>query len=493
MAGLVALCFTAQAQAATVAVAVNVDGGDLPTPAVESIIWHTLWDLHGHDALFVSDEDALLAMQREDIATLYHVDLSWDAMVHRVDGLGAFGGLAPTVEVRESRRISDRLRERTHWKTYGTLALFELDRAEFDADYVSMPHIALQSTMRLALKPVDDAAWGEMRGTVAIPVVIAADEEYRAYYGAEWQQTVAHRVDRANALLTDAGIRLDIVGRTLWTSDVEGTNLSDLLDNLAESTRTAHPDAIVVGFTQQTPLSLDANAVVEDVGRAYNPGRFVVVADQAMVPGHDPAWDIADEGTTVAHELLHALGVPHVDEPHLLMSAQKVATVHRMSDATRRLAIAAAQARHAHWDPTAALTALGEAAEVGIADPDLQLDYVISNLHMGMGVPAPGTFDPRRLTALTNAAIGRHYLRRAEAGTGDTAALRQGAIEHSNAALAQRPAPRHAPLIEAVIAAAEFAVSAPEPTPPAVEESPAPLLPSDMGFSPAPPGGLVAP
>ena len=66
-----------------------------------------------------------------------------------------------------------------------------------------------------------------------------------------------------------------------------------LLDDLAAQPR-PQLHTLRVGFTQQTSLSQTWDETLEDVGRAYRPGEDVVVADQAMAPGHARAWDEAE-------------------------------------------------------------------------------------------------------------------------------------------------------------------------------------------------------
>ena len=116
------------------------------------------------------------------------------------------------------------------------------------------------------------------------------------------------------------------------------------------------------------------------------------------------ASDVAEEGTMIAHELLHALGVPHPEEAGVVMSATKEATVHRLSPATVALAQAATQARWAHWDPEVAAILLADAAETWLSNRQQRVDYVARNLAAGHGQEV----QPDRAAALARAALGQH-------------------------------------------------------------------------------------
>jgi hypothetical protein len=179
---------------------------------------------------------------------------------------------------------------------------------------------------------------------------------------------------------------------------------------------------------------------IEELGHAYLPGTDVIIADQASPPGHLAAWDVAEEGVAVAHEVLHALGVPHSTHQHLLMSETKSSVVHVMAAGTRELARAAAQARLVHWDKVTALVSLSATAETWLADDELKVDFIIDNLNHGPGVPRPGELTPDRHSALTNVAMGRYYFLQAEKGPDNAEQLRGSALAHSEAAAEREPA-----------------------------------------------------
>jgi hypothetical protein len=397
------------------------------------MVWHALFDRHGHDAVVLDTGSPVDRMRAEGLTTLYRFDITWSPLTARLDDRGIIGSLAPTVEVEEHRLAGATLREFAHWTTQGALALYEEVPPQGEPAIVSLPQIALQDAIGVAVNPVMAPTWYRVEPSLEVPVVLVADEEYRTFYGPRWKGATDLRVRRASAMLSQAGIRLEVVGHGEWTSPDELHGLSDLLDALAETPR-MRPDAIRIAFTQQTDLATVAHQEVEDVGRAYQPGKDVLVADQAMVPDHAPAWDEAEEATAVAHEVLHALGVTHLDVEHFVMSPTKASTVHRLAPSTRALAQTAAQARYATNDPLRAVAALGSAAEAWLAEPESQIDYITGNLAAGPGVPPPGGVAPGSLSALTNAAIARYYLQLAEHDP-DNAALWQSVLAHSEAAI----------------------------------------------------------
>ncbi|MFT7520113.1 MAG: hypothetical protein ACI9MC_002257, partial [Kiritimatiellia bacterium] len=276
---------------------------------------------------------------------------------------------------------------------------------------------------------------------------------YRQFYGDAWPKVADRAILRANAILRPSGIKLEIVQHEGWTSPNGETDLSKLLEVMSDKPITT-PGAIRVGFTGQTKLSVTWQSEMEDVGRAYLPGRNVIVADQAANPGHDEQWDVAEEGVAVAHELMHSLGIPHLESPDRLMSATKRGTVHDMHPSSVALARTAALSRYTHWDTTAALTALSHTAEAHLNDPDVQLDYISENLAYGPGIPAPGSLEPRELSALTNVAMAHYYLRRAKEDPRNAAKLNEGAKQHAAEALEKKPQWKQAKQLQLQVRAA---------------------------------------
>ncbi|MBW1878169.1 MAG: hypothetical protein JRJ84_07395 [Deltaproteobacteria bacterium] len=425
------LC-SAPALAGTVAVQVEVHQDEVPSPAVEAMVWHALFDRHGHDAVILDADDPIRRMRAEDLTTLYRFEVSWSPLTARLDGRGIIGSLAPTVQVEEYQLDGAALRPFAHWTIQGALALYDEIPSQGEPAIVSLPQIALQEAIGVAVNPVMAPIWYREDPFLDVPVELVADEEYRSFYGSRWKEVADLRLRRASVMLRQAGIQLEVVGHHSWTSPDDLHGLSDLLDALAATPR-ERPDSIRIAFTQQTDLATVPDREVEDVGRAYRPGSDVLVADQAMVPDHAPAWDEAEEASAITHEVLHALGVTHLEAEYFVMSPTKASTVHRLAPSTRALAQTAAHARYATSDPVHAVAALGAAAEAWLAEPESQIDYIMGNLAAGPGVPPPGWVAPGSLSALTNAAIARYYLQLAERDP-DNTALWQSALAHSRAA-----------------------------------------------------------
>lgn len=435
---MIGLLLALSAWGATTAVVVDVHDGEVHPAAVEAAVWHALYDRHGHDALLLEDLDQARTLQERHLGELYHLEVRWDPLVMDVNGVGKLGSLAPTVVATEYVLHGDRLEPTTTWTTYGALALYEVHRSG-STSVVALPQVALQETIGLAVDPVRPPVWHDAPpDLLTIPVVVAADEEYRDFYGYDWKLVADVRIERASALLAQAGLRLEVVDHQDWRTDDSLADLDTLLDDLAAQPR-AGVHTLRVGFTQQTGLAQTWDESLEDVGRAYRPGEDVLVADQAMAPGHARAWDEAEEGAAIAHEVLHALGLPHMPVPGSLMADTKSGTVYTISPATRELARAAAMARYAHWDAVTAMNGLAEVAREYLPQRQHQLDYITGNLHTGLGVPAAGQVRPGELMALSNAAMARYYLDLAEREPGNADALRQTALAHSAAALEAEP------------------------------------------------------
>lgn len=468
-------------QGGTIAVVVEAsEGGPLPATTFRSVMWHALYQDQGHDAVFLDqlDASAVQAMRGTPMTTLLHVELSWQADSVRVerapDDVFMVGGHYPVVHTTEYALDGDRLVARTTWTTEGPVSVYHV-KGDDPYRFISLPEVSLQETASLAISPVQAPVWMESVDRVRVPVVIAADDEYRAYYGeAGWDRVARRAVARANALLVDAGIELEVVGEETWDTPSDLDDLSSILESLYESPRT-HPEALRVGFTGQTELAVTWQSEMEDVGRAYLPGRDLVIADQAANPGHDPAWDTAEEGVAVAHEALHTLGIPHLEQPDRLMSATKRGTVHALSLSTQELARSAATSRYAHWDTMTALASLSQSAEDHLDDPALQLDFITENLAFGPGVPEPGTLEPRQLSALTNVAVGRYYLRLAQEDPVNAWKLQRGARVHVDSALAQEPTWQEARQLQRLVVAAQRATR-PQVDRPDVQRSARPTL-----------------
>lgn len=452
-------------------IATTDDADELPLATVQSVAWHALREELGHRALVLdgTPDEVLPTLLEHHITSLAVLEVHWDHRFVRLDDGSMVVPPAPEVKVSEYRVDGDAIRLFATWEAIGAAALYRVSGE--DDGLLTLPEVSLQETMAVAVRALHAPAWGDVPDPVRLPVLFVADEEYRSFYGRDWKEVVQRRIDRANALLEQAGLELVPVGMGAWRSPDAIDGLSGLLDALAAEP--IPPEAALrVAFTQQHRLASE-NTRVEDVGRAYVPGRDVILADQAAPPGHQEGWDTAEEGVAMAHEVLHALGVPHLRQPHFLMSASKSGVVHVIADSTRELGRAAVQARLAHWDRQTALGLLGQVADSYLEDPDLQVDYIIENLAAGPGMPAPGEIAPTRLSALTNVAVGRYYLRRARKEPEQALALREVALMHSQTALAQHP---RLPVAEALVTeltrerldtrAAPPRPAPPRPTPP---------------------------
>jgi len=437
LAFILAICAVPAAHAASVAViATGESAGGIPDAAVQSIAWHALNEKYGHDALLLLEsDDVVKRMTADKLTSLYRFNVTWEAEAVYVDG-GILTDQAPHIFASEHALIDGALKDVRTWEITGAPALYRVT-PEAGGGYVALPEVAVQDAMDVAIRNVAPPTWHNGRPErVYVPVILAADDEYRAFYP-NWKAEARTRVERASMLLGQAGIELRIVGHQTWNSSPKADNLSKILEEMRDTPMVV-PDAIRIGFTQQTGLETHVAASVEDVGRAYNPGHDLVIADQALTPGHDVGWDIAEEGMAIAHELLHVLGAPHLDQPHFLMSGVKNSTVHVIAPSTQQIARSAVQARFQMWDSMTALEALSYTADIHIADEALQVDYILENLASGPGVPLPGQVQPQRVTALTNAAIGHYYLDIAQ-GEPENADLRDAVIAHGRAALGEHP------------------------------------------------------
>lgn len=456
--------------AGTIAVVVDAPEGPLPATTVRSVVWHALYERHGHRAVFLDalDSEAVDQMRGTPMTTLLHIELEWrpdSAKVEQPDDqIYVVGGHYPVIDTTEYAMDGNALAARFAWHTEGPISVFHVQGEAAD-QFISLPEISLQETATLAIDPLHAPVWTAEADPIKIPIVLAADDAYRSFYGENrWSLVASRALSRANALLEGAGLELEVVDTEAWHPPTEETDLSVLLKDLTERP-IPHERALRVAFTVQPHIAVAWESEMEDVGRAYLPGRNVVVVDQAAYPGHDPAWDVAEEGVAVAHEVLHALGVPHTDDEDMLMSAVKRGSVHRLRPATVDLARAAANSRYTHWDGMTALASLSQSAESHIDDRALQIDYIADNLAYGAGLPRPGSVEPRQLSALTNVALGRYYLKQASEDPQNASQLREGARVHVELALAQAPAWQEARTLSKQIRAATRA-AAPAPSPP---------------------------
>lgn len=434
----------AAAHAGTVAVQVEAGDGPVEAAAVEAAVWHLLHDVHGHDPVLVEGPDAAVArMRAEGITTFVTVDASWSWHVVRLDGPGGLA-IPPSLDLEVVEHVlhGDQLEPVRASRTTGAPALYRAlvpYGGVAPGGVVALPEVALQEATAVALSSLTAPAWGVRPAPRRVPVTLVADPAYRARHGGEdgWGAVAGARVAAANHLLRGVGLALDPRPGPDWDPP-PSDDLGVLLRDLAGRPRPEGDAVLRLGFVRRAPQ--DGRSAPEDVGRAFSPGQDVVVLDQASPPGHDARWDAAEEGVALAHEVLHALGVPHQPAPGWLMSDRADTLVHRLHPGTQALARAAAEARLAHWDPSAAFALLDGTADRWLAhDPEAHAAYVIHNLATGPGVPEPGRIPPDASTGPGNVALARAYADRARASGQDAARHRAGALAHTRAAWAVEP------------------------------------------------------
>lgn len=318
--------------------------GILPHEVVEAVLWHAVQDTAGAHAAFLDGElsPALVErMQAEGWSTVWTVDVRWKMEFVPLDD--TWTGLAryPVMTVSTYALEGDALYPGTAEETWGVPAVYRVHTAD-DAHWADDPEAALQEVVDKALAALPAPTWSGTDQRRPVPVVLAASPAYRRFYADAWRAEAMRRVQRADALLASTGLRLEVRAYEDWPLVDDQAPLTEALADLADQPR-SHPDAIRIGFVQTRPS--DAPREAADIGRAYQPGRDVVLVDQPVEPGQSVGWDVAQEGTTLAHEVLHALGVPHTDDPHALMSAIQAGHTWRTTGPTRELAVAAAAAR----------------------------------------------------------------------------------------------------------------------------------------------------
>lgn len=398
--------------AATVEVELSVDGDLLTRGQVESVVWHALARDLDHDAVFVEPGHG----SSTPGLTRWRMNVSWDPQVLHVED-HLFATLAPRV------RIHD---ENGEHQWLGTAIVLDHD----EHGWVSLPDAALMRTLDRAAPQLDPATWHATAETRELRLVVAVDEELRTTWGDDWVAQADRRIAHANLLLQHAAIELTVVGYEAIESR-EDANLHTLLREL-DARPMPERAALRVGFSGQVRAEAATN--IEDIAVAYVPGQTVLLADQIPATPTLASWDAAEEGTALAHEVLHALGIPHLEVPGQLMSEFKAGMLHELSPAAIHLAAAAMEAR-ATLDPLHAVLTLGEAAN-GLQDRSDAIAYVTHNLAAGIGVPHPAMVDPERLSTLTNIAVGHYYLRQADRSPAQASRYRRTAALHSRAAFA---------------------------------------------------------
>ena len=376
---------------AWVGAAVQVEGTVIDEATAQSVVWHALADL-GHPVPLVvggSAEAAVPQMRRSAIGTLLHIDVSWERSALWRDGRMLWVE-APTLAVTEYAVAPEGLRRLNR---YGYTGEPQVGRTE--GGWTLMPAATFAMALGRIMDELAIPAWGSVPpDTLRVPVVVATDAAYRRRHGPSWADAVHTRIRRASALLNPAGIELTIQHFEEWSPVTPTSDPVALLADLAASD--AGQRAIRIGLSGAAPPTPAQG--VEAVGAAYVPGRYLVVMDQHVD-------DVSQDGTAIAHEVLHALGVPHQDRAGVLGSATLVGPVHRLTPASVGLARAAAHARWAHWDPGVAAVLLADAAADHLPDRELRLAYVARNLAAGQG--DRDAHSHKQWAALARDALGR--------------------------------------------------------------------------------------
>ncbi len=426
---LLLLLQAAVAHAATVGVRVHEsEGGPLTEAVVQAVAWHAVSQDAEHDPAFLSptlsDRDAVQALREAGASQLLDISIRWASEAKVLEGGKVVMLPLPVVEIVD-RSLSGQ-------------GLVIVGRGEAAAEagvmvdgdrlYVA-PELALQHAMGRAIDHVRSPAWGAVAKPRRLPVVVVADAAWKARHGATWRAEIAARVDLASRLLAPVGIALDVVGEGDWHAPIGLPSVSARLRHLADQPRVGPEEAVRVGFTGVGPVSRLGGP--EQVGRAFEPGRDVVIVDQRGLRDDGDRWDVSNEAVALAHEVLHALGVPHEEEVGTLMSSHHAGLVHLVSDRSRSLARAAVQARTAHWDAASAMLVLADAADRWlVGEPTRQLTYIVGNLP---DAPVPGTIAPGSVPPIVDAALTRMYLDLAVASPESAASHTAAALVHAGA------------------------------------------------------------
>lgn len=429
---VLALALSAAASAATVGVRVEVaEGGPVGEDEVAATVWHAAALSGGHQPVVVDralPESDVLALLRDEGATaLLDVDVTWGSEARATAEGNILMLPVPKVQMVDLAFDGASLREVARGAGEEGAGV-----VEFGQQVLFVPEVAIQGALDEALASLSVPAWGPRQAVRMLPIVIAADAAWKVRHGARWREAVMARVGLASRLLAPIGIRLEVVGESEWAAPLEMSSLSARLRHLADQPRTGSSAALRVGFTgaggPQGP------GLVEEVGRAFEPGHDLVVVDQRGLGADSPEhWDVAREAIALAHETLHALGVPHDEAEGTLMSSRHAGVVQQLSEASQALARAAVQARVAHWDSTSAILVLADAAERWmVGQPSQQLSYVVGNLERA---PEPGSLAPGTTRPLVDAALTRIYLDLASASPERAATHHAAARLHAGALL----------------------------------------------------------
>lgn len=129
--------------------------------------------------------------------------------------------------------------------------------------------------------------------TYTVTARVAADEEWRSYYGTSWQNVASNRVNTADAALYDYwGINFVIEQYVIWTSNPSGTR--DLCGSI-------YPE-----FVTDVPLS-GRDVAIGFVKNASTGAAGCAQGDKFIVKFQSPSndWKVA------RHEMAHLFGNDH--------------------------------------------------------------------------------------------------------------------------------------------------------------------------------------
>lgn len=447
------------AHAATLGLRVHQDEGPVTAESAEAVAWFAaaLEGQHEPDVLRGARTDADLAVRAvaAGVPRVIDLEIRWTRQIIDVssatqpDGVVAVEKLqVPSVAViaSASRVVDGRLvPEQTHeavalasW----ALAPEEAGPAEGEGGEVQesrwlvWPEVALQRAMLEVMDSLRGPAWGERSPTRSLPVVLAVDAAWKVRHGGNWHAQAIRRVDIANRVLGSLGVEMEVVAVQDWGVPLSLSTLSARLAHLAATPRPVEGRVLRLGLSGvAVPARLGG---ATEVGRSFQPGADLVISAQED-PGGNPRWEAAHEAAALAHEVLHALGVPHEDGgERSVMRGHHDGLAMGLSARSEALAKAAYSARNEHWDPEVSLQVLTDAAERWlVGEPELQLVFIAGNLG---APPPPGRVDPRRLSPMANAALSRMHLDHAMAVPESAARHAAAAVAHAFAVREQSPA-----------------------------------------------------
>src|SRR5262249_19687782 len=113
-------------------------------------------------------------------------EVTWFTDTEVVDGGGALAGVAPQAAPKHYRLDGDGVDLVATWTSRGAIAPYDIGSPGKEPEWVSLPAVALQAAVEQAVLPLPPGLWRDGNDVLTVPVVIAADEEYRAAHGDTW-------------------------------------------------------------------------------------------------------------------------------------------------------------------------------------------------------------------------------------------------------------------------------------------------------------------